>query len=395
LGDGTTTAKNVATRIGTATDWMTISAGQHHTMAIKTDGSLWAWGDNTYGQLGTGTASFSETAPVQVGTAKDWKTVSAGDYHTVAMKTDGTIWAWGDSADGTLGTGETYSGIIVPTPTQIGIDKWKSIATGQSHTMAVRADGVLFGFGSNGVGQLGDGSNLEGRNPIQIGVDTDWAEVTVRGNQTVARKTNNKLFAWGHNAEGQLGDGTFANKDLPAPVDDNAWKAISSGDGHTVALKDDGTLWAWGGNADGQCGGGAAELGINKNRPFSVGGGTGFVAVDAGEAHTVAMRANGAIVAFGGNTLGQLCNGTTTAKDTPAGAIAPTSGDADNDGDVSITDAVQSLRSGLALAPANANQVLAGDVAPLVNGVPAPDGKVDIRDAIVILRKVVGLVTTF
>ena len=299
LGDGTTTARNVPTQIGTATDWTAISAGQYHTTAIKADGSLWAWGDNTYGQLGTGTASFIEAAPVRVGTAKDWATVSAGDYHTVAMKADGTIWAWGDSADGTLGTGETYSGIIVSTPTQIGTDKWKAIATGQGHTMAVRADGALFGWGANGVGQLGDQSNLEGRNPILVGVDTDWADVTVRGNQTVARKTNNKLFAWGHNADGQLGDGTLVNKDLPTPVDDNAWKAIASGDSHSVALKDDGTLWAWGDNAEGQCGGGEVELGKNKNRPFSVGAGSGFVAIDAGEAHTVAMKANGTIFAIG------------------------------------------------------------------------------------------------
>jgi alpha-tubulin suppressor-like RCC1 family protein len=391
LGDGTTTARNVPIRIGTATDWMAISAGQYHTMAIKTDGSLWAWGDNTYGQLGTGTASFVETAPVQVGTAKDWATVSAGDYHTVAMKTDGTIWSWGDSADGTLGTGETYSGIILPTPAQIGTDKWKAIATGQGHTMAVRADGALFGFGANGVGQLGDQSNLEGRNPVQIGTDLDWADVTVRGNQTVARKTDKKLFTWGHNADGQLGDGTLANKDLPTKVDDNAWKSIASGDGHTVALKDDGSLWTWGDNTEGQCGDGKVELQIKTPKP--IGTAKDFIAIDAGEAHTVAMKANGTIFAIGDNTLGQLCNGTNTAKSSPTPGISPTSGDIDLDGDVTITDAVRALRVGVGLAASSPADVVSGDVGPLVGGTPTPDGVVNIGDAVIIIRKVVGLVS--
>jgi alpha-tubulin suppressor-like RCC1 family protein len=315
------------------------------------------------------------------------------------MKADGTIWAWGDSADGTLGTGETYSGIIVPTPSQVGIDKWKAIATGQGHTMAVRADGALFGFGANGVGQLGDGSNLEGRNPIQIGADTDWAEVTVRGNQTVARKTNNKLFAWGHNADGQLGVaadpiGTPSNKDIPTPVDDNAWKAIASGDNHSVALKDDGSLWAWGDNAEGQCGGGDAEVGKNRNRPLQISIAKDFVAIDAGEAHTVAMKANGTIFAVGDNTLGQLCNGTNTAKAAPSPGISPTSGDIDLDGDVTITDAVRALRVGIGLATPSPADVISGDVGPLAAGnVPAPDGVVTIGDAVVILRKVVGIVS--
>jgi alpha-tubulin suppressor-like RCC1 family protein len=393
LGDGTTTASNVPIRIGTATDWVAISAGQFHTLAIKADGSLWAWGDNTYGQLGIGTTDLVHPLPVQVGAETNWDKISAGDYHTVAMKKDGTIWAWGDSADGTLGTGETYSGIIVPTPTQIGTDKWKAIATGRGHTMAVRADGVLFGFGANGVGQLGDQTNLEGRNPIQIGVDTDWADVTVRGDQTVARKTNNKLFTWGENADGQLGDGTLANKDLPTKVDDAAWAAIASGNGHTVALKDDGSLWAWGDNAEGQCGGGDAEVGKSRVRPLQISTAKDFVAIDAGEAHTVAMKANGTIWAIGDNTLGQLCNGTNTAKTSPTPGISPTSGDIDLDGDVTVTDAVRALRVGIGLATSSPADVISGDVGPLVGGTPTPDGVVTLGDAVVILRKVVKLVS--
>ncbi|KAF0220575.1 MAG: regulator of chromosome condensation [Geobacteraceae bacterium] len=396
LGDGTTTARDVPTRLGTATDWVDISAGLYHTMALKADGSLWAWGDNTYGQLGIGTADLVQLTPVQVGTDKNWKSVSAGDYHTVAMKTDGTLWAWGDSADGTLGTGETYSGIIVPTPTQIGAEtNWVAAATGNDHTMAVKADGTLWGWGSNQVGQLGDETNLEGRAPIKIGADTDWAAVTNRGSQTVARKKNGTLFTWGLNADGQLGDGTSINKDLPTKVNDDAnWTAISSGKNHSVALKDDGTLLAWGDNEDGQCGDGKVELKIATPKP--IGTTKDFVALDAGELHTVVMKKNGTIWAMGDNTLGQLCNGTNAASLTPSPGISPNSGDMDVNGDVALADALRALRVTVGLSTPVATEVIAGDVGPLTaDNVPAPDGAVTINDAVVILRKVVGLVTSF
>jgi alpha-tubulin suppressor-like RCC1 family protein len=393
LGDGTTTPSNVPVQVTTATDWTQVSAGMHHTVAIKADGTLWAWGDNTFGQLGNGQATLVEFAPVQIGTDTKWSTVSAGDFHTVAMKTDGTIWAWGDSADGTLGTGETYSGIIVTVPTQIGTaTDWVAIATGQDHTLAVKANGQLWGWGSNGSGQLGDQSNLEARGPIQIGTASDWASVTTRGSESVARKKNGTLFSFGLNAYGQLGDGTFVNKDLPTQVGIDAnWSVFGSGDRHTAALKADGTLWTWGDNGAGQLGAGAT--GAPRNTPLQIGTATDFVAVEAGEVHTVALKANGTVFAMGDNTLGQLCNGSNVAKAAPTPGVSPISGDLDEDGNIDINDAVRALRVGIGLSTATATEVLAGDVGPLVSNLPAPDGAITIGDAIVILRKVVGLVS--
>lgn len=389
LGDGTQTARNVATRVGTATDWMTLAAGEHHTLALKSDGSLWAWGDNTYGQLGNNQATLVQTLPTQVGSDKDWKTVAAGDYHSLALKTNGTLWAWGDSADGTLGTGETYSGIILATPTQVGADTdWVAVAAGPDHTVALKANGTLWGWGSNQVGQLGDQTNLEGRAPIRIGADTDWADVAARGDQTLAIKKDGRLFAWGLNADGQLGDGTSVNKDLPTLVNaDVNWSKVATGKGHTVALKKDGTLWTWGNNAEGQLGGG-----VTRSVPQQVGAATNWALIDAGEVHSVAMKTSTTILAFGDNTLGQLCNGTNTANLAPAPAVTPISGDMDLDGDVGIADALRALRVAIGLSTAVASEVLAGDVGPLAaNGLPAPDGSVTIADAIVILRKITGL----
>lgn len=400
LGDGTTTARNVPVQVGTATDWMALAAGEHHTLALKTDGSLWAWGDNTYGQLGTNQATLVQTLPTQVGTDKNWKTVAAGDYHSLALKTDGTIWAWGDSADGTLGTGETYSGIIVAVPTQVGADTdWVAVFAGPDHTVALKADGTLWGWGANGVGQLGDRTNLEGRDPVRIGTDSDWASITARGDQTLAIKKDGRLFAWGLNADGQLGLPTAvdpatglisANRDFPTQVNaDVDWSIVAAGKGHTVALKKDGTLWSWGNNADGQLGGG-----VTRNVPQQVGAATNWALIDAGEAHSVAMKTNSTVWEMGDNTFGQLCNGTNTANLAPAPGVTPTSGDMDLDGDVGIADALRALRVAIGLSSAVSTEVLAGDVGPLAaNGLPNPDGAVTIADAIVILRKITGIVS--
>lgn len=393
LGNGATTpidqpGSTAPVRVGTATDWVEVSGGMYHTVARKADGTLWAWGDNTFGQLGLGTAVSVQTTPAQVGTDTNWKTAIAGDYHTVAMKTDGTLWSWGDSADGTLGTGETYSGIILATPTQIGTaTDWVAVTTGHSHTMAVKADGTLWGWGSNGSGQLGDQTNLEGRAPIRIGADTDWASVVTRGEQTAARKKDGKLFTWGSNFDGQLGDGTFINKDLPTKVNDDAnWATFASGNTHSVALKNDGTLWTWGDNTKGQCGDGKAEQRITT--PKQIGTAKDFIAVEAGEVHTVVMKADGIIFSIGDNTLGQLCNGTTTANAVPGASITPVSGDLDANGDVNVVDAIQALKAVAGVRTPSATELI---TAPLASST----GVFSITDALLILKKAVDLPVDF
>ncbi len=121
-----------------------MDGGYYHTVAVKTDGTLWAWGDNTYGQLGDGT-TIDHSSPVQVGTATNWAAVGAGQYHTVAVKTDGTLWAWGDNTFGQLGDGTTTNHA---TPVQVGTaTNWASAAGGYGHTVAVKTDGTVWGVG--------------------------------------------------------------------------------------------------------------------------------------------------------------------------------------------------------------------------------------------------------
>ena len=154
-----------------------VACGNIHTIAMKSDGTLWAWGYNGGGQLGDGT-TMDRSSPVQVGTAKNWAQVACGDSHTIALKTDGTLWAWGNNYNGQLGDGTTIQRI---SPVQVGTaTNWAQVACGDYHTIAIKSDGTLWTWGWNIYGQLGDGTSgtLTQRNsPVQIGTDTNWAQV--------------------------------------------------------------------------------------------------------------------------------------------------------------------------------------------------------------------------
>ncbi|WP_208029780.1 RCC1 domain-containing protein [Rhabdothermincola sediminis] len=186
LGTGDTTDQTSPVQIGTGTDWASVTAGDSHTVAIRTDGTLWAWGRNGYGQLGTGDTT-NRTSPVQIGTGTDWASVTAGYYHTVAVRTDGTLWAWGWNLFGQLGTGDTTNRT---SPVQIGTGTdWASVTAGYSHTVAIRTDGTLWAWGYNSDGQLGTGDYTSHASPVQIGTGTDWASVTTSYLHTVAVRT--------------------------------------------------------------------------------------------------------------------------------------------------------------------------------------------------------------
>jgi len=273
LGDGTTSGpdcsgscRTMPEQIGTDAHWAQVSSGDSHTMAVKTDGTLWAWGNNGLGQLGDG-GTTAQSSPEQIGTDTHWAQVSAGGLHTVAVKTDGTLWTWGFNFYGQLGDGTTTD---AHSPEQIGTDThWAQVGTGTYHTVAVKTDGTLWAWGRNDEGRLGDSTTTEQHSPEQIGTDTHWARVSAGGYHTVAVKTDGTLWAWGRNNEGQLGNGTNTGPQLCGPSStiacstspeqigtDTHWARVSAGQFHTEAVKTDGTLWAWGQNAHGELGDG-------------------------------------------------------------------------------------------------------------------------------------------
>lgn len=304
LGDGTygrTTAKYTPVQVGTDTDWVSVASGMGHTLALKTDGSLWAWGSNHFGELGDGT-NLRKTVPVQIGTATDWVSISAGGSFSAAIKSDGSLWTWGDNRMGELGIG-TVAILEKNTPTRVGTaTNWASVSTGSSHMIALKTDGSLWVWGMNNFGALGDGgAPLSRISPYRLGTDTDWKSISAGTRYTIALKADGSLWGWGENRCGQLGDGSTIQRNAPVRIGTASdWASASAGLEHTLALKTDGSLWAWGSNEEGCLGDGTAT---DKRTPVKIGTVTDWIGVSASGFHSVALMENGSLWAWGRGTL--------------------------------------------------------------------------------------------
>lgn len=286
--------------------WTTMSAGNSDAFAIKPDGTLWSWGNNIYNQLGYSTIS-NTYSPNRIGTDTNWKSVYASHYFTLAIKTDGTLWSWGYNFYGQLGDGTNVNKLV---PLQIGTSTWFTVATRFNHNLGIKTDGTLWAWGSNSGGQLGNGTTVNTNVPIQIGTAANWKTISVGIGYSLAIKADNTLWAWGDNYYGQLGDGTFVTKTVPTQIGTDAnWKSVATGgdtNTHTLAIKIDGTLWAWGINTYGQLGDGTT---INKTTPIQVGGDTNWKSVTVGDYHSIAIKTDGTLWGWGYNAQGQAGQG--------------------------------------------------------------------------------------
>jgi len=279
-----------------------VAVGGFHTMILKTDGTLWALGRNDYGQLGDGTTT-NRSRPVQV--MRGVQTVAAGGYHTMILKTDGTLWATGLNDDGQLGDGTTTSR-SKPVQVMSGV---QAVSAGDSHTMILKTDGTLWAVGWNAYGQFGDGTIMSRSTPVRVmsGVQA----VSAGDYHTMILKTDGTLWATGRNDFGQLGDGTTTNRSRPVQVMDSV-QAVAAGLNHTMILKTDGTLWAAGRDDYGQLGDGATT---SRSRPVQVM--RDVQAVAARGWHTMILKTDGTLWATGSNDEGQLGDGTNTYRSTP------------------------------------------------------------------------------
>lgn len=343
LGDGTLIQRNLPVQTGlpgNGTGWTAVAVGVDHAVALKADGTLWTWGGNGAGQLGIGTINALPTsAPVQVGSDHDWIAVAAGASCTVALKGDGTLWAWGDNSAGQLGTGVS-GGLPASSPvavlnqnldTNLNIKSYYvAVSISNRHVLALQADGSLWAWGDNQFGQLGAAPAVFASNatPQQIqanpvsGVDNFWTAVSAGGGHSLARQADGSLWSWGANSFGQLGTSSAAAfNPVPARVGSAVdWAGFSAGDLHTIAFKQNGSLWAWGANISGQLGIGGTFDFFSHNVPLAVTNPAGInnlISVAAGTAHSLALKANGSLYAWGDNDFGEMGTGTFVSSSTP------------------------------------------------------------------------------
>ena len=301
-------------QISTATDWKEISAGIAYSFALKQSGTLWAWGNNNYGKLGTGTTA-SSSIPIQIGTST-WKMVKAGNNHSVGIKSDGTLWAWGDNQDGNIGDGTFINRL---TPTQISTaTNWKVVNCNLSRSIAIKEDGTLWvwGFNSPPLGIAGMGSNVTYITvPTQVGTDTDWKTAVAGNGYFLALKNDNTLWAWGGGANGKLGNGSTTSIFLPTQIGSATdWETVEADSFSSFGLKTDGSLWAWGQNMFGNLGDGTLN---NILVPTQITTSSDWKGISTSVNSSTALKTNGSMYSWGTNYWGNLGNGTYTESYLP------------------------------------------------------------------------------
>jgi alpha-tubulin suppressor-like RCC1 family protein len=301
LGNGTTMSSNAPVAVSGLSGVTAITAGETHSLALLSGGTVVAWGDNAYGDLGDGMTTASDV-PVAVSGLSEVSGIAAAGYYSVALLGDGTVMAWGANFFGQLGDGgEADSDVPVAVS---GLGGVRSIAAGGAHTLALLGDGTVMAWGGNSSGELGDGGEADSDVPVAVSGLSEVAAVAAGEAHSLALLKNGTVMAWGSNHHGQLGDGGEVDSDVPVAVSGlSEVVAVAAGGAYSLALLRDGTVMAWGENNDGQLGDGTFS---SSDVPVAVGGLSGVAAIAAGGLQSLALLKDGTVMAWGSNEDGQL-----------------------------------------------------------------------------------------
>jgi alpha-tubulin suppressor-like RCC1 family protein len=353
-------------QISTGTSWTAISAGGTHTVAVRSDGTLWSWGVNTFGQAGT-LSTFNQLVPKQIEIYNSFTSVAAGTDFSVAINKDLTLWRWGFNSTGDLSSphrsnpvqvgGSSFTQISAAGATALAIDVggrlfgWGRITTddnfffnlgldpitwgvgkshininaGDSFIHAIDSQYAVWAYGLNNTGQLGLNDTINRSSPVQLGTSYSWNIIGggIGGTPLYA----GALFLTGLNTSGQLGLGDVANRsspvqlsannqsvfNFPVRISANRWNQISAGYSHSTAIRDDNTLWSWGLNTSGQVG---DITNASRSSPVQIGT-SSWIQVSAGKDHTGGVKLDNTLWSWGLNTRGQLGDSTTVNKNSP------------------------------------------------------------------------------
>lgn len=306
--------------LGPLGDAVLVGAGDVHSCAVF-DGELYCWGDNQNGSLGLGDFE-SRTTPVRVGTASDWSLVGSGDGSSCGVRA-GVVWCWGRGSSGQLGIGQFTSSaapVMVSLPgTAVFLD------VGHQHVCTILEGGALYCWGQNAEGQLAQddpwpGAGVNSALPLSVAAGGVWEKVSCGQGHTCAIQTDGSLWCWGRNTAGELGIGPDSAQQLREPVrvgSETGWTDVTAGQNHTCGIRS-GALYCWGDNDNSQLG---VEVAEYAAEPMLVPGVGTVTTVSIDTFHTCFIEQGGNLFCFGRNVEGQLGDGTTDTRTTPTEAV--------------------------------------------------------------------------
>lgn len=332
LGDSTPISRSIPVQVhgpgnvGYLTSVIAVMGGEHDNHALRSDGTVWSWGANFFGQLGNGTYTNS-VAPVQVNNLVSVTALGGRGYHMLAIKSDGTVWAWGFNSQGQLGVTTTITSSNVPVQV-IGVNHPLTVTGGGFFSLALMSDHTLKAWGENSLGELGDGTTIARSAPVNVSsILSNVVQVSAGWKHAVALTADGKVWTWGNNSEGAIGNGVTSTAGVTTPYQVPGLSnviLVSGGDRFTGALKSDGTVWTWGAMNDstqfGQLGDGTF---IGKPSPVQVLGLSNVVNYTARDYHNLAVKSDGSVWAWGSGGYGELGNNKFADSNVPVRVLFP------------------------------------------------------------------------